>query len=200
MQWLAALCVKRPVFATVLILSLTVVGVVRVHAARRRSLSEGRLPDDRRHDACSRAPRPRRSRPRSPTRSRKRSTRSAASTSCARSSSEGVSQVIITLPARQGHRRRRAGGARQGQRRPAAAAEDDSAAARRQDRSRRGARSSASRSAPNKPVRDITEFADKVLRRQLESVERRRPGARPRRPQAADQRRGSTPIGCAPTT
>src|SRR5712692_2523467 len=27
MQWLAALCVKRPVFATVLILSLTVVGV-----------------------------------------------------------------------------------------------------------------------------------------------------------------------------
>ena len=26
MQWLAALCVKRPVFATVLILSLTVVG------------------------------------------------------------------------------------------------------------------------------------------------------------------------------
>ena len=27
MQWLAALCVKRPVFATVLILSLTVVGI-----------------------------------------------------------------------------------------------------------------------------------------------------------------------------
>src|SRR5206468_3983665 len=27
MQWLAALCVKRPVFATVLILSLTVIGV-----------------------------------------------------------------------------------------------------------------------------------------------------------------------------
>src|SRR3954454_24200475 len=26
MQWLAALCVKRPVFATVLILSLTVIG------------------------------------------------------------------------------------------------------------------------------------------------------------------------------
>ena len=27
MQWLAALCVKRPVFATVLILSLTVIGI-----------------------------------------------------------------------------------------------------------------------------------------------------------------------------
>src|SRR5258706_9700511 len=27
MQWLAALCVKRPVFATVLILSLTVIGL-----------------------------------------------------------------------------------------------------------------------------------------------------------------------------
>ena len=27
MQWLAEICVKRPVFATVLILSLTVVGV-----------------------------------------------------------------------------------------------------------------------------------------------------------------------------
>ena len=56
-----------------------------VHAARRRSLPEDRLPDRRRSRPCSRARRPSRSRPRSPTRSRRRSTPSAASTSCARS-------------------------------------------------------------------------------------------------------------------
>ena len=46
MQWLAEICVKRPVFASVLILSLTVVGAVRLRAAGRRPLSQGRLPHD----------------------------------------------------------------------------------------------------------------------------------------------------------
>ena len=61
--------------------------------------------------ACP-APRPRRWRPRSPTRSRRRSTPSAASTSCAPSPSEGVSHGHHQLRAGEEHRRRRAGGAR----------------------------------------------------------------------------------------
>ena len=85
MQWLASICVRRPVFATVLILIVVVVGIVGYS-----KLGVDRFPKvdfpvvvDR-HHAC-RAPRPRRSRPRSPTRSKRRSTPSAASTSCARS-------------------------------------------------------------------------------------------------------------------
>ena len=49
MHKLAELCVRRPVFATVLILSLVVVGLLRLPAARRRPLPEGRLPDDHHH-------------------------------------------------------------------------------------------------------------------------------------------------------
>ena len=40
----------------------------------------------------------------------------------------------------------------------------------------------------DRPIREVTEFADKVLRRQLESVYGRRPGAGRRRPRSADQR------------
>ena len=51
----------------------------------------------------------------------------------------------------------------------------------------------------NKPVRDITEYADKTLRRQLESVN----GVGQVWCSAAGRARstsGSTPTGCAPTT
>src|SRR5450756_646999 len=47
MQWLAALCVRRPVFATVLILMLTVVGAFSFTQLGGRSPSQGRLPDRR---------------------------------------------------------------------------------------------------------------------------------------------------------
>ena len=49
----------------------------------------------------------------------------------------------------------------------------------------------------NKPTRDITEYADKVLRRQIESLDRRRPGARHRRAASARSTSGSTPNACA---
>ena len=64
MQWLASICVRRPVFATVLILTIAVVGIVGY-----RKLNVDRFPnvdfpivDGRDHAA--RAPRPSRSRPR----------------------------------------------------------------------------------------------------------------------------------------
>ena len=122
MQWLAALCVRRPVFASVL----------DPLADRRRRCSRSassasiasRTSTSRRSSSPRVCPAPRRSRsrPRSPTRSRKRSTRSAASTSCSSNSSEGISQVVVSVPAREERRRRGAGSARQGQPHPAAAA------------------------------------------------------------------------------
>ena len=50
MQWLAALSVRRPVFATVLILSLTVVGAFSFIRLGVDRFPEGRLPDHRDHD------------------------------------------------------------------------------------------------------------------------------------------------------
>ena len=44
MQWLASICVRRPVFATVLILVFVVVGMVGYSTPRRRQVPEGRLP------------------------------------------------------------------------------------------------------------------------------------------------------------
>ena len=49
MQWLAEVCVKRPVFATMLILSLVTVGAFSFFSSRRRSFSEDRLSDDYDH-------------------------------------------------------------------------------------------------------------------------------------------------------
>ena len=83
MQWLAAISVKRPVFASVLILALTVVGAFAFTRLGLDRFPKVDFPTVVVTTRC-RAPRPKRSRPRSPTRSRKRSTRSAASTSCAR--------------------------------------------------------------------------------------------------------------------
>ncbi len=48
MQWLAALCVKRPVFATVLILSLTVIGVFSFTRLGVDRFPKVDIPDDRR--------------------------------------------------------------------------------------------------------------------------------------------------------
>ena len=54
MQALAALCVRRPVFASVLILSLVVVGSVRADAAGRGPDAEHRHPDHHGHHAAAR--------------------------------------------------------------------------------------------------------------------------------------------------
>jgi HAE1 family hydrophobic/amphiphilic exporter-1 len=75
MQWLAELCVRRPVFASVLILSLTVVGAFAFG-----QLGVDRLPQVDFPTVTVTTRLPSRSRARSRTRSRKRSTPSAAST------------------------------------------------------------------------------------------------------------------------
>ena len=88
----------------------------------------------------------------------------------ARSRPRASRMVFIAFLLEKDIERRRPGGARQGQRRAAAPA------ARRS--SSRASTSSIPDAAPvlsialsaNKPVREVTEFADKVLRRQLESV------------------------------
>ena len=53
MQWLASISVKRPVFATVIILSLTVVGAFSFGRLGLDRFPEGRLPHRRRHDPAA---------------------------------------------------------------------------------------------------------------------------------------------------
>ncbi len=196
MQWLAALCVRRPVFATVLILSLTVVGAfsfTRLGVDRFpkidfptvvvTTVQPGAAPEQIETEITDKI---------------EEAVNTISGIDELRStSSEGVSLVIDRVPARQGHRRRRAGSARQDQQRAAAPAEDDRAAARREVRSRRRAGAERRASRRSKPVREVTEYADKVLRRQLESVSRA--SARCSSSAAASGRStsGSTPTGCA---
>ncbi len=139
MQWLAELCVKRPVFATVLILSLTVVGAFSFIQLGVDRYPEGRHPDDSDHDGAARRG-ARADRDRGHRQDRgggqhdQRHRRAAV---------DLVGRRVDRhrrLPAREGRRHRGAGSARQGQRHPAAAAENDRAAARGSVRSRRCSR------------------------------------------------------------
>ena len=114
-------------------------------------------------------------------------------------STEGVSQVIVTFVAREGRRRRRAGGARPRQRGAAATCPKDIDQPDRRRSSiptRRPILCVALRGQDH-AVREITEFADKRVRRAARERRRRRPGAGRRRPQAPDQRAGSTRSSCA---
>ncbi len=136
MQWLAALCVRRPVFATVLILSLTVVGAfsftqlgvdrfpkVDFPTIVVTTVQPGAAPEQIETEITDKI---------------EEGVNTISGIDELRStSSEGISQVIVSFVLEKDARRRGAGSARQGQRRPAAAAEDDPAAARRQVRPRR---------------------------------------------------------------
>ncbi len=72
MQKLAEICIRRPVFATMIILALVVVGAATYVPPRRRSLPVGRPAHRHRPRRACPAPRPRRWRPRSRRRSRRR--------------------------------------------------------------------------------------------------------------------------------
>ena len=89
MHKLAELCVRRPVFATMLVLSLTVVGGFSFIGLGVDLLPEHRRARPSPSRSSTRAPRPSRSKPRSPRKSKARSTPSAASTSCAPRRSRG---------------------------------------------------------------------------------------------------------------
>ena len=187
MQWLANISVKRPIFATVLMLVLCVHRRGRLHAARRRPVPQGRLPGGRGRDRSLPGAAPRRSRPTSPTRSRRRSTPSAASTSCARSRARACRRSSCSSSSRRtstSPRKRCA--TRSAPCCPTCRATSTGRWSTRSTRTRR--RCSTSRSTPA-----TTDPRDHRARRQGRAAparerRRRRPGQHPRRPEAPDQR------------
>ena len=198
MQWLASICVRRPVFASVLILTLTVVG----------AFSFGRLGVDRfpkidfptivDHDAPAgrdaRAGGDRDQRQdRGSRQHHQRHRRAAIDVGRGRLARRRV------LPARQGRRRRGAGSARPRQPRAAAAAAERRPADGGEARPRRGA---------DPDARGLVEPPDPRrhgVRRQgaapaTRERERRGPGARARRPSPPGQRVAGCRRACGPTT
>src|ERR1051325_3793344 len=168
MQWLAALCVRRPVFATVLILSLTVVGVfsfTRLGVDRFPKIDfptilvttaqPGAAPEQIETEITDKV---------------EESVNTISGIDELRSvSSEGVSQVIITFTldkdvnvAAQEVRDKVNGVL------PRLPKTIQQPRVDRMDPDASPALSLAL--TADKPVRDITEYADKVLRRQLESL------------------------------
>ena len=169
MQWLAELCVKRPVFATVLILSLTVVGVfsftrlgvdrypkVDLPTVLITTVQPGAAPEQIETEVTDKI---------------EEAVNTISGIDDLRSSSsEGVSQVIISflldkdIDVAAQEVRDKINGAipllPKTIQQPRVDRMDPDAAAVL----------SLALSAANRPVRDITEYADKVLRRQLESL------------------------------
>ena len=168
MQWLAAISVKRPVFATVLILSLTVVGAfsfTRLGLDRFPKVDfptvvvttrlPGAAPEQIETEITDKI---------------EEAVNTISGIDELRSmSSEGVSQVIIAFLLEKDADVARAGSARQGQPRAAAAAATiDQPTVEKFDPDSAPVLTLAL--SAKKPIRDITEYADKMLRRQLESV------------------------------
>ena len=168
MQWLAALCVHRPVFATVLILSLTVIGAfsftllgvdrfpkIDFPTVVVTTVQPGAAPEQIETEITDKI---------------EEAVNTISGIDELRSiSSEGVSHVIISFlldkdtdVAAQEVRDKVNGVL------PRLPKTIEQPRVDKFDPTPR--RSSASRSRANKPVRDVTEYADKVLRRQLESV------------------------------
>ena len=189
MHKLAQLCVRRPVFATMLILSLVVVGifsyftlgvdlfpkvdvptVVVIIANPGASAEEIETEITKRiEDAVNTISR---------------------STRCAPSSSEGQSLVTIQF-ARQERRRRGAGSPRQGQPDRAEPAGDRQAAGGPEVRSGRRTHP-ADRGLRPRSLREVTEIADKQIKQRLENAQRRRPDPHRRRRAPRDPRVGGS--------
>src|SRR5215831_11729601 len=169
MQWLAALCVKRPVFASVLILSLTVVGVfsfTRLGVDRYpkidfptvlvTTLQPGAAPEQIETEITDKI---------------EEAVNTISGIDELRStSSEGVSQVIITFSLDKDTNvaaqevRDKVNGVL-----PLLPKTIQQPRVEKMDPDAAPVLSIAL--SADKPIRDITEYADKVLRRQLESVE-----------------------------
>ena len=187
MQALAALCVRRPVFASVLILSLVVVGTfsltqlgvdlmpnIDIPTITVTTRLPGAAPEQVESEITDKV-------------------EEAVNTISGidqlnSNSAEGISQVVVTLPAGEGRRHRGAGSARPRQPDPAAAAAHDHAADDREAGSRRAADLHAG------PDRRQAHPRRHRVRRQGAAAparERRRrgAGAGARRPQPPDQRR-----------
>ena len=168
MQWLAELCVKRPVFAWVLILSLVVVGLFAFTRLGVDRFPERRHPVGRRSPRVCRAPRPSRSRREVTDKIEEAVNTISGIDTLTSNSSEGVSQVVVSF-----------------------VLEKDANVAAQEVRDkvnrvipllpRTVIQPTVEKLDPTaspvltvavtaqKPLREITEYADKVLRRQLES-------------------------------
>ena len=193
MQWLAEVSIKRPVFASVLVLSLVVVGVFSYFRPGRGPVPEGGLSDGLGHDASDR----RRARGHGDGDHRQDRGRRQHDLRHRRAPLDldrGRLAGLHPVRAGEGRRRRRPGGAGQGQPVLADLPRDiDPPIIDKVDPD----------AAPvlylslsaDRPIREITEFADKTLRREIESLSgvgqvlhRRRPrpaGERLARPGAA---------------
>ena len=188
MQWLAELCVRRPVFASVLILSLVVVGAFAFG-----QLGIDRLPqvDFPTVTVTTRLPGAAPEQAESEVTDKVEEAVNTISgiDQLNSNSAEGISQVIVTF-----HLEKNADVAAQEVRdrinrilpqlprtilQPTIEKQDPDAAP-----------ILTIAVTAKKPIRDVTEHTDKVLRRRLEERRWRRPGARARRTQAADQRLG----------
>ena len=187
MQALAALCVRRPVFASVLILSLVVVGTfsltrlgvdlmpnIDIPTITVTTRLPGAAPEQVESEITDKV-------------------EEAVNTISGidqlnSNSAEGISQVVVDLPAGEGRRHRGAGSARSRQPHPAAAAAHHHAADHREAGPRRAAHLHAGadgRQAHPRRHRVRRQGAAAAARERR----RRRAGAGARRPQPADQRR-----------
>ena len=185
MQWLAALCVRRPVFAWVLVLSLTVVGLfafgrlgvdrfpnVDIPTISVTTRLPGAAPEQIETEVTDKI-------------EEAVNTISGIDTLTS-TSSEGISQVVVVVQAREERRHRRAGSARPRQPRPAAAAAHGAAADGGEARLHGGAgdhRGGDRRQAGPRHHRVRRQGAAPAAR----ELRRRRPGRGDRRPQAPDQ-------------
>ena len=197
MQWLAALCVKRPIFASVLILILCVIGIagyLQLGVDRFPNVDfpyvvvsttqAGAAPEDVETEITDKV---------------EEAVNTISGIDELRSiTTEGASSVIVVVRPREGRQRRGARGPRPRQLDPGQPPEGRGPAGHPEARPRRGADH-----VHRAPLRGSLDPRSDRARRQAIAAHarvdrRRRRGAAHRRAQAPDQRRCSTPFACAP--
>ena len=99
-MWITRVSINNPVFATMVMVGITVLGLFSYNRLRVEQMPDVSLPFVLVHDAATRARRPRRSRPTSRSRSSTRSTPCPASSSSARNSREGHEPGVRRVPPR----------------------------------------------------------------------------------------------------
>ena len=166
---LVDLCIRRPVATTMFIAFLVVLGLFSYRQLAVDLFPERRLPDRHRHDDARAARASRRWRAASPSRSRKRSTPSRASTSCARRPAKGVSTVIVFFMLERNGDGGGAGGARQGRRPSLSQLPEgtDSPVVEKFDIERTPIMSIAV--SGNRDLREVTEIAKKQIKEDIET-------------------------------
>ena len=199
-MFLSDLSIKQPVFATMMMAALAVLGLTSYRAAQGRPVPRRRVPGRHGHDASTPARRRRRSSATSRRRSKRRSTPSRASATssrprrkASRTSSCMFNIGVPTLNAVAGHPRQGGGDPRRAAARDRRA--DHPAHRLRRDADRVGGASNAPALTPQA----ATDIADKLVKRRLENVPGRRRGQPGGRERSARSRWWSTGRGSRPT-